>query len=61
MRIMFLVGVAGGWYAHAPGEVADVPQRDAERWIEAGVAEPVGDVPPAKKQPRKRRTRKRSK
>ena len=61
MRIKFLVGVAGLRYAYAPGEVADIPRRDAERWIEAGVAEPVGEAPPAKKQSREKRSRKRSK
>lgn len=41
MRVKFLEGAAGGGVAYYPGDVADIEDGLAKRWIAGGTCEPA--------------------
>ena len=46
MKIKILVGAAGLGRSYAPGDVVDLPNDKAQRWIAARRAQPVLDIRP---------------
>lgn len=45
MKIRFLVAMAGPGVSHAPGDIADIDDAEAERLVGAGFAAPVDAAP----------------
>jgi hypothetical protein len=41
MKIKLLTGLAGDRFSHAPGEVIELPEEEAQRFIDKELAEPV--------------------
>ena len=41
MKVRMRTSIAGRTYSYSPGSVVDVPDAEAQRWISAGIAEPV--------------------
>lgn len=50
MKVKLLIAMAGVHHAFRPGQIVDLPDADAERMLDRGLAEPVDDqsVPAAK-------------
>ncbi len=41
MKIKILVSIAGSNFSHIPGEEPEIEDKEAKRWIAAGIAEKV--------------------
>jgi len=41
LKVRILTGIASPTWSYAPGDIADVDEKEAARWIKAGIAEPV--------------------
>lgn len=49
MRVRMLIGGAIGDVPHEPGDVLDVPDAQANRWVKAGIAEELDEKPSRRK------------
>lgn len=43
-KVKVLTSIAGAYFSFSPGQIAEVEEKEAERWIAAGIAKEVVEV-----------------
>lgn len=45
MKVRILTSIASATWSYAPGEIVDMPEKQAKTWIKSGLAAPVETGP----------------